>query len=136
MNTTLNQLALLSFTRKAKKLKTVIFKQVINEFDLYEQIQDGSIILLWSEENGFSQTQASALRYVSLEMFDKYKNDIVTHFGIYHPSKPFITVRRCCDDNLLLGLKEFINDLSYTETMQEESDRVSSMTATGNGSWA
>lgn len=134
MNTTLNQLALLSFTRKAKKLKTVIFKQVMNEFDLDEQIQDGSIIFLWSEENGFSQAQASALRYVSLEMFDKYKNDIVTHFGVYHPLKPFITVQRCCDDSLSLGLKEFIiNDL-YTEAMQKESAKAFYLTSTAIGS--
>lgn len=120
---TLNKLALASFARKARKFNTVIFKQVMNEFYLEELIKEGSIVILWSEQNGFQEievTSETSLLYI--EISEKYNNDDITHFGIHHPSRPFMTIQRCCDDSTTLGLKHWIDDFWKSEEEVRDSN--------------
>lgn len=123
MKKTLNQLALASFARKARKFKTTIFKQVIDEFDLEEIIQVGSTVILWSEQNGFQEIEISTeTSLLYLEISEKYNDDDVTHFSIYHPSRPFMTIQRCSDDSANLGLKWMTADFWKNEESIRESD--------------
>ena len=107
MNNTLNKLALLSFSRKANKLNGTIVNR-LNEIDnpiLAEQdlldliVKKGSTIHLWSFDNGFYAIDCKeqiSLGYCLKDLLsiEKYKNDPISHFGIYNPNGKTMTVYR------------------------------------------
>lgn len=101
MNSTLNNLALLSFRRKARKLGKNIEVANLTDQGFSEEylVRAGETLILWSEENGFhSIFTENDKDLVCLAYFpDKYKDDEIYHFGILNPDKTKLYVYRCYD---------------------------------------
>ena len=86
MNNTLNNLALHSFNRKARKIGSNI--EVINCMDIffipYCTVHAGETLFIWSEENGFHSIfteNDKELAYL-VDFPEKYGYDSVYHFAI------------------------------------------------------
>ncbi|MCX6755260.1 MAG: hypothetical protein NT068_01815 [Candidatus Nomurabacteria bacterium] len=101
MNSTLNNLALLSFNRKARKISKDI--GVINCMDVffipYCVIRAGETLFIWSEENGFHSVLTEndkELAYL-VDFPEKYGYDEVYHFGILNADKTTLSIFRCYD---------------------------------------
>ncbi len=101
MNNTLNNLALLSFKRKARKLGKKIEVANLTDQDFFEDhlVRAGETLIIWSEENGFhSILTENDKELVYLVNFpDKYGYDEVYHFGILNKDKTKLYVYRCYD---------------------------------------
>lgn len=89
MNRTLNNLALLSFERRAKKEKKVLVDCTKEIVDPEMFIKQGEYLILWSYENGFQEIHnfngesICEKRLIDALVFgEKYDNDYVFHFGI------------------------------------------------------
>ncbi len=101
MNSTLNNLALLSFKRKARKLGKNIEVANLTDQGFFEEylVRAGETLIIWSEENGFhsiSTQNDKELAYL-VDFPDKYGYDEVYHFGILNPDKTKLYVYRCYD---------------------------------------
>ncbi len=101
MNSTLNNLALLSFNRKARKLgKNIEVANLTNQGFFEEHlVRAGETLFIWSEENGFhsilTENDKELVRLVNFP--DKYGKDEVYHFGILNPDKTKLYVYRSYD---------------------------------------
>jgi hypothetical protein len=101
MNSTLNNLALLSFKRKARKLGKNIEVANLTDQGFFEEylVRAGETLIIWSEENGFHSIftkNDKELAYL-VDFPDKYGYDEVYHFGILNPDKTKLYVYRCYD---------------------------------------
>ena len=130
MNSTLNNLALLSFKRKARKLGKNIQVANLTDQEFLEEhlIREGETLIIWSEENGFHTIftkNDKELEYLA-EFPDKYSYDEVYHFGILNSAKTKLYVYRCYDQlsfqNKLLayGLQSHIASYLRDDDIQEE----------------
>lgn len=101
MNSTLNNLALLSFKRKARKFGKNIEVANLTDQGFFEEhlVRAGETLIIWSEENGFhSIPTENDKELVYLVKFpDKYGHDEVYHFGILNKDKTKLYVYRCYD---------------------------------------
>lgn len=102
MNSTLNNLALLSFKRKARKLGKNIEVANLTDQGFFEEylVRVGETLIIWSEENGFHSIYTESdyeLAYLLVDFPDKYGYDEVYHFGILNPDKTKLYVYRCYD---------------------------------------
>jgi len=101
MNSTLNNLALLSFNRKARKLgKNIEVANLTNQGFFEEHlVRAGETLFIWSEENGFhsilTENDKELVRLVNFP--DKYGKGEVYHFGILNPDKTKLYVYRSYD---------------------------------------
>lgn len=139
MNNTLNNLAILSFERKAKQMEAVVINKTKEScfngsLNLGTVIKKGESIILWSQENGFQEINCSAdeaLVY-AITFADKYKGDFIFHLGIYNSEEKTINVFRIYDqiqngnDLHKYDLKFFVDDYLQTENFNiiEESELV------------
>lgn len=101
MNSTLNNLALLSFKRKARKLGKNIEVANLTDQGFFEEylVRAGETLIIWSEENGFHSILTEndkELAYL-VNFPDKYGYDEVYHFGILNKDKTKLYVYRCYD---------------------------------------
>jgi len=101
MNSTLNNLALLSFKRKARKLGKNIVVANLTDQGFFEEylVHAGETLIIWSEENGFHSILTEndkELAYL-VNFPDKYGYDEVYHFGILNKDKTKLYVYRCYD---------------------------------------
>ncbi|MBP6908670.1 MAG: hypothetical protein KBB75_02510 [Candidatus Pacebacteria bacterium] len=101
MNSTLNNLALLSFKRKARKLGKNIEVANLTDQGFFEEylVRAGETLIIWGEENGFHSIfteNDKELAYL-VNFPDKYGYDEVYHFGILNPDKTKLYVYRCYD---------------------------------------
>lgn len=107
MNNTLNNLALLSFTRKANKLNGTKIINNMNGFKMpsvYDLaldwvVEQGNSIYLWSLDNGFyiidcKETGALGECLDGILSIEKYKDDLISHYGIYNPNEKSMTIFR------------------------------------------
>jgi hypothetical protein len=101
MDSTLNNLALLSFKRKARKLGKNIEVANLTDQGFFEEylVRAGETLIIWSEENGFHSILTEndkELEYL-VEFPDKYDYDEIYHFGILNKDKTKLYVYRCYD---------------------------------------
>ncbi len=101
MNSTLNNLALLSFKRKARKLGKNIEVANLTDQGFFEEylVCAGETLIIWSEENGFHSILTEndkELAYL-VNFPDKYGYDEVYYFGILNKDKTKLYVYRCYD---------------------------------------
>lgn len=99
MNSTLNNLALLSFRRKARKLGKHIEVANLMDQGFFEDhlIRAGETLIIWSEENGFHSIfteNDKELAYL-VDFPKKYSYDEVYHFGILNIDRTKLYVHRC-----------------------------------------
>lgn len=101
MNSTLNNLALLSFKRKARKLGKNIEVANLTDQGFFEEylVRAGETLIIWSEENGFHSifTEKDYELSYLVDFPNKYGYDEVYHFGILNPDKTKLYVYRCYD---------------------------------------
>ena len=147
MNSTLNNLALLSFKRKARKAKKEIevinFMNETSSFDPYFMVREGETLILWSEENGFhSIVSKGNMGLVCLAQFpDKYNYDEIYHFGILNKDKTKLYVYRCYDqlthqnEVLAYGLQFQIGEFFENEARKFQQEMEHAFLETGNMSW-
>ena len=99
MNNTLNNLALLSFKRKARKLGKNIEVANLTDQDFFEEhlVRAGETLVLWGEESGFHSifTENDKELVYLVNFPDKYSYDEVYHFGILNSDKTKLYVYRC-----------------------------------------
>ena len=129
MKATLNKLALLAFTRKARKLSKNISvvnstsQQFITDF----LVRAGETLIVWSEENGFhSISTSNDCMYKDLVHFPaKYDNDEVHYYGVLNKGKTTLNVYRCYAELVFrkkvyaLGLKFFSDEESHEESLDD-----------------
>lgn len=144
MNSTLNNLALLSFKRKARKLGKNIEVANLTDQGFFEEylVRAGETLIIWSEENGFHSILTEndkELAYL-VNFPDKYGYDEVYHFGILNKDKTKLYVYRCYDqlthqnEVLAYGLQFQIEEYKKQEEFDEENS-LSHLTAlTGRAS--
>ncbi len=130
MNNTLNNLALLSFKRKARKLGRNIEVANLTDQEFFEEylVRAGETLIIWSEENGFHSIYTESdyeLAYLLGDFPDKYGYDEVYHFGILNPDKTKLYVYRCYDqiDNVTYGLQfqaEEYRDKGFREIVEQQ----------------
>jgi hypothetical protein len=101
MNSTLNNLALLSFKRKARKLGKNIEVANLTDQGFFNEhlVRAGETLIIWSEENGFHSifTENDKELVYLVNFPDKYGCDEVYHFGILNKEKTKLYVYRCYD---------------------------------------
>ena|ERR1035437_2654221 len=130
MNSTLNNLALLSFKRKARKLGKNIEVANLTDQGFFEEhlVRAGETLIIWGEENGFHSIfteKDKELAYL-VNFADKYGYDEVYHFGILNPDKTKLYVYRCYDqlthqnEVLAYGLQFQIEEYLKNEDFQED----------------
>lgn len=99
MNNTLNNLALLSFKRKARKLgKNIEVRNLMDQgFNAEHLVRTGETLILWGEDNGFHSIFAEKdTEVLYLAIFpDKYNFDEVYHVGILNFEKNRLYLYRC-----------------------------------------
>jgi hypothetical protein len=145
MNNTLNNLALLSFKRKARKLGKNIEVANLTDQGFFEEylVRAGETLIIWSEENGFHSILTendTELAYL-VNFPDKYGYDEVYHFGILNKDKTKLYVYRCYDqftnqDKVLAyGLQFQIEDYINTQEFYRQQESELPFLQTGNGHW-
>lgn len=144
MNSTLNNLALLSFKRKARKLGKNIEVANLTDQGFFEEylVRAGETLIIWSEENGFHSIfteNDKELAYL-VNFPDKYGYDEVYHFGILNKDKTKLYVYRCYDQcpsgekTVPFGLQFQTDEYKKQEEFDEENS-LSHLTAlTGRAS--
>lgn len=99
MNNTLNNLALLSFKRKARKLGKNIVVANLTDQGFFEEylVRAGETLIIWSEENGFHSIFTENDRELAylVNFPEKYGYDEVYHYGILNKDKTKLYVYRC-----------------------------------------
>jgi hypothetical protein len=127
MNSTLNNLALLSFKRKARKIGKNI--EVVNLTDqgFFEEylVRAGETLIIWGEENGFHSVYTKndvELAYL-IDFPIKYNYDEVYHFGILNTKKNKLYVYRCYDQFVSRG-KSVVLGLQFQVEMYKQKQRV------------
>lgn len=146
MNNTLNNLALLSFERKAKKLGANVIDATKDStaFSLEYTILKDEVVILWSFENAFQEIcnqGEQSLCYALIDFADKYKEDKIFHFGVYNPEKKTVVVFRQYDQlhfngkveqyDLKFAVESYLQDQSFYEQQESELPFLQ----TGRGSW-
>jgi len=130
MNSTLNNLALLSFKRKARKLgKNIEVANLTDQGFLEEYlVRAGETLIIWSEENGFHSIfteNDKELAYL-VNFPDKYGYDEVYHFGILNSNKTKLYVYRCYEQlthlnevlayGLHFQIEEYLKNIDFQES--------------------
>ncbi|NTW30792.1 MAG: hypothetical protein HGA33_05920 [Candidatus Moranbacteria bacterium] len=125
MNRTLNNLALLSFERKARKLgKNIHVANLMDQgFSEEHLIRKGETLIIWSVENGFhSIPTENDCELVSLVSFpEKYNDDEIHHFGILNEQKTRLYIYRCYDRIHSQGTAYIYGLRYFAEAYKEES---------------
>jgi len=133
MNITLNNLALLSFKRKARKLGKNIEVANLTDQGFFEEylVRAGETLIIWGEENGFHLIFTENDRKLAclVNFPDKYGYDEVYHFGILNPDKTKLFVYRCYDqyEKSVFGLQFRIDEYLESENFQD--DQMSHVTS-------
>jgi len=126
MKSTLNNLALFSFRRKAKKLGKRIEVANLMDQGFFEEylVRAGETLIIWSEENAFHTifTEIDCELAYLVDFPDKYGHDEVYHFGILNKDKTKLYLYRCYDQlNYLDGI--LVYGLQYqTEQYRKNQD--------------
>ena len=145
MNNTLNNLALLSFKRKARKLGKNIEVANLTDQGFFEEylVRAGETLIIWGEENGFhSIFTENDKELVHLVNFpDKYSYDEVYHFGILNPDKTKLYVYRCYDhlthqnEVLAYGLQYRTEEYKRNQDFELQQESELPFLQQGQGSW-
>jgi hypothetical protein len=145
MNSTLNNLALLSFKRKARKLGKNIEVANLTNQGFFEEylVRAGEILIIWSEDNGFHlifTENDKELAYL-VDFPDKYGYDEVYHFGILNKDKTKLYVYRCYDqltyqnEVLAYGLQYQTEEYRNNQNFELQQESELPFLQTGNMSW-
>ncbi len=145
MNSTLNNLALLSFKRKARKLgKNIEVVNCTERKDFIDDyfIREGETLIIWGEENGFhSIVSESYIKLLDLVTFpDKYNYDEVYHFGVLNSDKISLYVYRCYEQcpsgskTVPFGLQFQIDEYKKQEQFDDENSLSYFTALTGGAS--
>jgi len=144
VNNTLNNLALLSFRRKARKLgKNIEVANLTNQIFFEEyMVCAGETLIIWSEENGFHSIfteNNEGLAYL-VNFPDKYSYDEVYHFGVLNPDKTKLYVYRCYDqlnhqdEMLVYGLQYQVEEYKKNQELERQQDSELPFLKQGQGS--
>jgi hypothetical protein len=145
MKRTLNQLALASFYRKARKINKNI--NVLNltshDVDVERILFKGESLILWNEEHGFSLIDVKEnqkLAYV-VSFPDKYADEEVFYYGILNSEGAELAIYRCYeqltfrDGPHVFGLKFLIGEFKVEQEFHYQQDREQVLLEQGRGSW-